>query len=83
MEKHPIRFLVLSLALAPWLCAQERTVAFVDVTVVPWTRNRYCRIERWDRRRKDRPGRARDVGQSCSRDNENRRQRQISHARTH
>ena len=29
------RLLILSLTLAPWLRAQERAVAFVDVTVVP------------------------------------------------
>jgi hypothetical protein len=27
--------LILSLTLSPWLSAQERPVAFVDVTVVP------------------------------------------------
>jgi imidazolonepropionase-like amidohydrolase len=32
------RLLILSLTLVPWLNAQERTVAFVDITVVPMDR---------------------------------------------
>jgi hypothetical protein len=35
VDKNLARLLIFSLALAPWLRAQERPVAFVDVTVVP------------------------------------------------